>query len=349
MIVLVLGSGGREHVMAQALARDSQVQHTYVAPGDQHIAQDPQLTRHVTCVDIDMFDAEAVVGLARQIDAAIVWIGSATAMANGVSDALRRAGFNVFGASSGAAYIEVVKSYARELMAALDIPAPMGFWCTTPEQIDHALDIFGPPYVLTDNVLRPDTSPTRTGLVTDNRSEAEQYAHTCLAQPGRFTAEPAVLVDEYILGEHITFSYMCDGRSVAPLIPVNTHYDPATPYPAVLPEVSGDMYDAVTERVVRPLMQELYRRHTPLIGPLSVKTIIGPRGLRVVGFDVHIEQAEGQLVLALLRNQISDVLRNCLHGSARNLRMNWAKPQATGITGSNQSINAVMPRSELKY
>nr|MDQ2877234.1 phosphoribosylamine--glycine ligase [Actinomycetota bacterium] len=142
MRVLVIGSGGREHALARALAADPGVSALHVAPGNPGIGELAQ--RH----DVTATDPAAVTDLAARVSADLVVIGPEAPLVAGVGDALRAAGRRCFGPDQGAAMIEGSKSFAKEVMAAAGIPTAASRTCRTQAEASAALDAFGPPYVV---------------------------------------------------------------------------------------------------------------------------------------------------------------------------------------------------------
>ena len=110
MRVLLLGSGGREHALARALAADPEVTGLHAAPGNPGIAALARLH------PVDITDAGQVAGLARATRADLVVIGPEAPLVAGVADGLRASGIACFGPSRRAAAIEGSKSFAKQIM-----------------------------------------------------------------------------------------------------------------------------------------------------------------------------------------------------------------------------------------
>ncbi|MBV9292057.1 MAG: phosphoribosylamine--glycine ligase, partial [Frankiales bacterium] len=127
MRVLVIGGGGREHALCLALARDSAVSALFASPGN------PGIAAVATCLPgAATGAAHDYVDIAREAAADLVVIGPEAPLVAGAADALRAAGFDVFGPSAAAARIEGSKAFAKEVMAAAGVPTA-GYWdCTTP-------------------------------------------------------------------------------------------------------------------------------------------------------------------------------------------------------------------------
>ena len=100
-----------------------------------------------------LLDGGAVVELARRHAVDLVVVGPEAPLVAGVADDLREAGFAVFGPSAAAARLEGSKAFAKEVMAAADVPTALARVCTSPEEVEEALDAFGAPHVVKDDGL----------------------------------------------------------------------------------------------------------------------------------------------------------------------------------------------------
>jgi phosphoribosylamine--glycine ligase len=131
--VLVIGSGAREHALVAALSRDPGVDAIIAAPGNPGIALMCE-TR-----DVEATDPAAVTALAGDLGADLVVIGPEAPLVAGVADALRAAGFPVFGPDAAAARLEGSKAFAKEVMAAAGVPTAASVAATTVDQAKAAL------------------------------------------------------------------------------------------------------------------------------------------------------------------------------------------------------------------
>ena len=116
MRVLVLGSGGREHALAWAIARSPLVEEVLCAPGSDGIA------RHARCVGVDLADATSILELVKREDAALVVVGPEDPLVGGIADRLSDAGVAVFGPGAAAARLEGSKAFAKAFMERHGIP-----------------------------------------------------------------------------------------------------------------------------------------------------------------------------------------------------------------------------------
>ncbi|MET0820968.1 MAG: phosphoribosylamine--glycine ligase [Aeromicrobium sp.] len=313
MKTLVIGTGGREHALALALSRDPQVVEVHAAPGN------PGIAAVATLHDVDPLDGDAVAALATSLDVELVVVGPEAPLVAGVADAVRAAGIACFGPSKEAAQIEGSKAFAKQVMAAAEVPTAMAHVCETPEQVADALDAFGPPYVVKDDAL----AAGKGVVVTDDRQAAIDHAAAC----------DRVVIEEFLDGPEVSLFAITDGQTVLPLQPAQDFkraYDgddgPNTGGMGAytpLPWAPEDLVAEVCRRVLVPTVEEMARRGTPFQGLLYAGLALTSRGVRVIEFNARFGDPETQSLLAMLRTPLSALL----HGAATGTLADVGLPQ----------------------
>ncbi|HEV2343507.1 MAG TPA: phosphoribosylamine--glycine ligase, partial [Actinocrinis sp.] len=298
MKILVIGGGGREHAICHALSLDESVTALHCAPGN------PGIARVATLHRVDSLDPADVGRLARELGVDLVVVGPEAPLVAGVADAVRAAGIAAFGPSKAAALLEGSKAYAKEIMAAAQVPTAEAFVCSTPEEAARALDAFGPPYVVKDDAL----AAGKGVVVTDDRGAALEHAGAC----GR------VVIEEFLDGPEVSLFAVTDGVTVLPLLPAQDFKragdDDSGPNTggmgaySPLPWAPDELVDDVMRLVLQPTVDELHRRGTPFVGLLYAGLALTKRGVRVVEFNVRFGDPETQVVLPLLRSPLSQLL-----------------------------------------
>ena len=308
MKILVLGSGAREHAIVKALIRTGSVASNVIcAPGNAGIAED------VTCVALNANDPAAVVAYATAEKFNLAIIGPEAPLVAGVSDALRAAGIPVFGPSQKAAALEGSKSFAKEIMAAADVPTGMAHECTTMEQVEAALDDFGAPYVVKADGL----AAGKGVIVTSDRKAALEHAAKFIHM--------GILVEEFLDGEEVSLFFLADGKTVLPLTPAQDFkraYDgDAGPNTggmgaySPLPWLPAGFIEEVQRTVAQPTVDEMARLGEPFVGLLYCGLIVTKRGIRVIEFNARFGDPETQVVLRRLITPLAGLLRSAATGN----------------------------------
>ncbi|MGV2922419.1 phosphoribosylamine--glycine ligase, partial [Streptomyces alfalfae] len=285
MKVLVIGSGAREHALCRSLSLDPDVSELHCAPGNAGIAEVAETHQ------VDALDGTAVTALAERLGAGLVIVGPEAPLVAGVADAVRAAGIPCFGPSKEAAELEGSKAFAKDVMAGASVPTARSYVCTTPEQVDKALDAFGAPYVVKDDGL----AAGKGVVVTDDVEAARAHANAC----------DRVVIEEFLDGPEVSLFAVTDGETVVPLQPAqdfkraldgdegpNTGgmgaYSP-------LPWADPKLVDEVMRTVLQPTVDELRRRGTPFAGLLYAGLAITSRGVRVIEFNARFGDPETQV------------------------------------------------------
>jgi phosphoribosylamine--glycine ligase len=116
MNILILGSGGREHALAWAIAKSPLCDRLICAPGNGGMAGLAE------CLDLDILNGDAVAAFVARESVDFVVIGPEAPLVAGVADRLRAEGVAVFGPSAAAARLEGSKAFTKEVCAACNAP-----------------------------------------------------------------------------------------------------------------------------------------------------------------------------------------------------------------------------------
>jgi phosphoribosylamine--glycine ligase len=311
--VLVIGSGAREHALLLALRQDPEVTELAVAPGNAGTAIVADQ------YEVDVTSGEAVVELARRIEADLVVIGPEVPLVLGVADAVRDAGIACFGPTKDAARIEGSKSFAKDVMAAAGVRTATSEIVDNPAHLDAALDRFGPPCGDRAWVVKDDGLAAGKGVVvTADRDAARAHAASLL------DAGHPVLLESFLDGPEVSLFCVVDGETVVPLLAAqdfkrvgDNDTGPNTggmgAY-APLPWLPDELVTLIVDEIVKPVAAELVARGSWFSGLLYAGLAITSRGPAVVEFNCRFGDPETQAVLALLESPLGQLLRAAATG-----------------------------------
>lgn len=312
MRVILIGSGGREHALALALAADPAVTALTCAPGNPgcaavRLADDSP----VDVVPVSVTDGDAIAALAVEHGADLVVVGPEAPLVAGVADLLRAKGIPCFGPSKEAAALEGSKAFAKVIMTSAGVPTARARVCTDPAAVAAALDEFGAPYVVKDDGL----AAGKGVVVTSDRATAMAHAGEC----------QRVVVEEYLPGPEASLFVVTDGTAVRALMPAQDFKrigdgdtGPNTggmgAY-APLGWAPPHLVDQVVSTVVEPTLATMRDRGTPFSGLLYVGLALTPDGPRVIEFNCRFGDPETQVVLALLATPLGGLLHAAATGN----------------------------------
>jgi phosphoribosylamine--glycine ligase len=321
MKILLVGSGGREHALGAGLQADPACSELHVAPGNPGIAQIAQ------CHPLVITDNQAILELAQRLNIDLVVIGPELPLVNGVADILRAANIAVFGPSKAAAQLEGSKNFAKEVMRDAGVPTAHSFTCTTPEEIEIALDAFGAPYVVKDDGL----AAGKGVVVTNDRQAALDHALAC----------KKVVIEEYLNGPEVSLFGISDGTTIVPMQPAQDFkraYDgdegPNTGGMGAyspLPWAPSDIIEDTYKQVLAPMIAEMAARGTPFVGLLYAGLALTDHGTRVIEFNARFGDPETQVLIPLLKTPLATLLYNAATGNLKETTLEWRNDSAVTV------------------
>src|SRR5215813_5903683 len=134
MKVLVIGSGGREHAIVDALAESPKVTKLFAAPGNGGIAE------HAELVSIQADDITALSDFANKQRIDLTFVGPELPLSKGVVDVFHKHDLPVVGPSADQARLESSKSFAKQFFKANNVPTADFVECTTSAEAHRFLE-----------------------------------------------------------------------------------------------------------------------------------------------------------------------------------------------------------------
>ena len=303
--VLVVGGGGREHAIVDALSRSPKVGTIYCAPGNAGIATQAE------CVKIKDTDVDALLEFAKSKKIDLTVVGPEAALAVGIADRFRAEGLSIFGHSQAAARIETSKEFAKVIMEKYGVPtaAYRSF-----SDYDEALA-----YVLArpfPAVLKYDGLAAGKGVVIAQDAAEATAALKDMLLDTRF-GKGKVVVEDYLEGPEFSFMCFVDGKRIWPMPLAQDHkraFDgdkgPNTggmgaysPLPFITPEDRQFAIDNILQKVADGMVAE----GCPLRGVLYGGLMKTARGIRVIEFNARFGDPETEVVLPLMKSDIFDI------------------------------------------
>ncbi len=329
MKVLVIGSGGREHALAWALARSKRVTEVVCAPGNGGIAQVARLAPVV------LSDLDSMVELALREQPAMVVVGPELPLALGLVDALTERGLRVFGPTQAAAMLETSKSFAKRFLQRHQIPTANYAVCTSAADVEKALELFHAPIV-----VKADGLAAGKGVVICQTRRAALEAAQGLFSGELLGAdgERQVVVEEFLTGDEVSFLCLCDGKTALPLAAAQDHKrigegdtGPNTGGMGVYSTDSildAEMRQWLVRHVAEPTLRGMAAEGAPFQGVLYIGLMMTPRGPQVLEFNARFGDPETQAILARLESDLADALDAAIDGRLAGITLRW-KPGAS--------------------
>ena len=332
MKVLVVGSGAREHALVWKCVQSDLVERVYCAPGNGGTGG---MARNVS---IGAADVVRIVEFAKRERLGLVVLGPEAAVEAGVGDALRKAGFNVFGPNRGAGRIESSKSFAKHLMVRAGIPtADFGVFTEPEPARAWARDHDGRVAVKADGLARG-----KGVIVCSSVKEANEAIDAMLVQSRFGKSGATIVLEERLEGPELSVLGITDGTDVIALAPArdfkrahdgdqgpNTGGMGAYSPPA---GVDGAVLDEVLEKVLKPAVRELANSGDEFRGVLYAGLMLTPSGIRTLEFNARFGDPEAQVVLPRLDSDFVTLALAAAKGTLAGLPdPSWSPRAAVGV------------------
>ena len=337
--VLVVGGGGREHAIVDALSRSPQVDKIYCAPGNAGIAAQAEC---MPIKDTDVAGLKAF-ALANGIDLTVV--GPEASLAVGIVDSFREAGLSIFGHTVSATRIESSKEFAKILMEKYGVPTASYKSFT---DFDEALAyVSGRPFPA---VLKYDGLAAGKGVViAADLAEAEAALRDMLLD-GSFGAGK-VVVEDFLTGPEFSFLCFVEGEKVYPMPLSQDHkraFDgdkgPNTGGMGAytgLPFIDEADRTFALEKIMKPVAAAMVAEGCPLSGVLYGGLMKTPAGIKVIEFNARFGDPETEVVLPLLESDIYDIFSAVADGREPSVPLCWSDDVTIGVVLASEGYPGI--------
>jgi phosphoribosylamine--glycine ligase len=341
MKILVVGAGGREHALCWKLAQSPKTSALYAAPGNPGIAQ------VATCLPTTDYLAAA-----ESIDADLTVVGPETPLAAGIVDQFRAKGLRIVGPTAAAARLESSKTFAKELMLRAGIPTARFAAVTSVEEARDALLEFDLPVV-----IKADGLAAGKGVII---AHTHQEAHRAIEHLGA-----SLVIEEFLVGEEVSFIVLCDGVNVLALEPAQDHKTvndgdtgPNTGGMGAYCDgriLSEFQQALVMAQVIRPAIGQMRSEGVPFTGFLYAGLMMTAQGPKVVEFNARLGDPETQALMHRMASDFVEPLFAAAHGALDETPLDWkAEPSvcvvlaAAGYPGSVRTGDAITGLSPIQ-
>jgi phosphoribosylamine---glycine ligase len=315
MRVLLVGSGGREHAMAAAIARSPMLETLFIAPGN------PGTAALGTNVAIAADDVPALIALAQAERIDLVVPGPEAPLVAGLADACHAAGIPCAGPARAAADLEGSKSFTKEICDAARIPTAR--W----ERFDAA----GPALEFVRRrgapiVIKADGLAAGKGVVVAmTLAEAEDAIRAMMDDATLGDAGRSVVIEECLVGDEVSLFAFCADETAVLIGAAQDHKrigegdtGPNTGgMGAVSPPTGFDRarQEAALDLLVRPMLAEMARRGTPFRGVIFAGLMLTEEGPKLIEYNVRFGDPEAQALLIRLQSDLLPVLASVADGT----------------------------------
>jgi phosphoribosylamine---glycine ligase len=323
MRVLVVGSGGREHALAWAIAASPLVDRLFCAPGNAGIAEEGE------CVPIRATDIAAVVAFCQRERIDFVVVGPEAPLALGLVDALEAEGVAAFGPSAAAAALEASKSFAKDLCARAGIPTAPYRCFRDPTAAKAYIAERGAPIV-----IKADGLTAGKGVTVAMDLDAAFRAVDAALVERRFSAAGMeIVVEDFLEGEEASFFALVDGKDALPLAAAQDHkrvgegdtgpntggMGACSPASCLTPALEGQVMD----RIIMPTIAAMRDQGRVFKGVLYAGLMVTEAGPMLLEYNVRFGDPEAQVLMMRLISDPLPALIAAHDGVLRQVDLRW--------------------------
>jgi phosphoribosylamine--glycine ligase len=328
MKVMVVGGGGREHVLTWKIAQSPKVDKIYCVPGNGGMAQIAE------CVDLPVTDTAGVVAFARDRGIDLAVVGPEVPLVAGMADALTAVGIRTFGPNKKCAQFEGSKAFTKEFLMRHHIPTARYKEYTRYEDIVKDLGIYGYPMVIKADGL----AAGKGVVIPENEADARAAMKAIMADKAFGAAGDTAVIEEFLTGTEASILCFVDGKTIVPMESardykrafngdrgLNTggmgNYSPNALFDD--PALS----DRIQNEILTPIIEGFKADGMDFVGVLFIGLMIQDGAPKVLEFNVRFGDPEAQVVLPRMESDLVAIMEACIDGRLADCDIRW-KPDA---------------------
>ncbi len=325
MRILVIGSGGREHAICDALAKSARVTALFCAPGNAGIAEIAQ------CEDISPLDFSKIIEFSRKMQIDLVFVAPDDPLALGLVDKLEEAGISAFGPTKDAAIIEGSKVFAKAFMQRHNIPtADYKVFCDYQNAREYVT------FAKYPLVIKADGLAFGKGVIICNTQDSAVEALDSIMLEKKFgQAGQEVVIEEFLEGREATVLVFTDGNTVK-CMPASQDHKKAfdndkgpntggmgafAPTPYYTPDIEQETLD----KIIIPTIKGLREENRKFCGVLYFGLMMTNNGVKVIEYNARFGDPETQVILPLLETDFAEIILAIKGERLKDLTIKWKK------------------------
>ena len=323
MKIMVVGGGGREHVLIKKIKENPSVDKIYALPGNGGYAGDAE------CVPISATDLDKITAFAqeKQIDYAVVAPDDPLAL--GCVDRLEEIGIACFGPRADAALIESSKVFAKDLMKKYGIPtAQYEVFTDMDAALAYLQDAPMP------SVIKADGLALGKGVViAQNLPEAQQAVREMMSEHKFGASGDRIVIEEFLTGPEVSVLSFTDGKTIVPMISSMDHkragdgdtglntggMGTVAPNPYYTKEIA----DECMKTIFLPTVAAMNKEGRTFKGCLYFGLMITEKGPKVIEYNCRFGDPEAQVVLPLLKSDLLTVMQAVTEERLSEAEVEW--------------------------
>ncbi len=331
MKVLVVGGGGREHVIVWKLHQSPKVSKIYCAPGNAGIGELAEI------VDIKAEDIEGLCSFAKENNIDLTVVGPEVPLVMGITDLFEKNGLNVFGPNKKCAQLEGSKVFTKDFLMRHNIPTAKYTEFTDIEAAKEALGSYGYP-----TVIKADGLAAGKGVVIpENKQEALKALDSMMIEKKFGSAGDKVVLEEFLTGVETSILCFVDGETIVPMVSAQDYkkifdndegpntggmgnYSPSYIY-------DDSLQNKVEQKILIPVIEGFKKDGLDFKGILFIGLMITDEGPKVLEFNARFGDPEAQVVLTRLKTDLVDIIESILNKRLKEQEIEWVEEKTVCV------------------
>lgn len=323
MKILIVGSGGREHAIAAAVAKSPRADKIYCAPGNAGIGQIAE------CVPIGAMEFGKLVAFAKENAIDLTIVGMDDPLVGGLVDEMEAAGLRVFGPRKNAAILEGSKAFSKDLMKKYNIPTAAYENFDDPQKALAYLETAKMPVVLKADGL----ALGKGVLICETLEEAKEGVRTIMEDKKFGAAGNRMVIEEFMTGREVSVLSFVDGKTIKIMSSAQDHkraldgdqglntggMGTFSPSPFYTDEVDAFCHKYIYQATVDAMAAE----GRPFKGVIFFGLMLTQDGPKVLEYNARFGDPEAQVVLPRMKNDMIDVAEACIDGTLDRLELSF--------------------------
>ncbi len=323
MKILIVGSGGREHAIAAAVAKSQKADKIYCAPGNAGIGQIAE------CVPIGAMEFDKLVAFAKEKAIDLTIVGMDDPLVGGLVDEMEAAGLRVFGPRKNAAILEGSKAFSKDLMKKYNLPAAAYENFDDPQKALAYLETAKMPVVLKADGL----ALGKGVLICETLEEAKEGVRTIMEDKKFGAAGNRMVIEEFMTGREVSVLSFVDGKTIKIMSSAQDHkramdgdqglntggMGTFSPSPFYTDEVDAFCHKHIYQATVDAMAAE----GRPFKGVIFFGLMLTEDGPKVLEYNARFGDPEAQVVLPRMKNDMVEVVEACIDGTLDQVELSF--------------------------
>ncbi len=317
----IIGSGGREHALCEALSKSKKVDKIYCFPGN---AGTSKIAENIL-INTDDFNALKKFILSKNIQ--LIIVGPEKPLVEGIVDFFESINIPIFGPNKFASQLEGSKIFTKKICEKYKIPtAKFGIF----ENIDKAKSFISETKF--PLVVKADGLAAGKGVyICENKDNASNAIEEIFN--GKFGKAKHILIEEFLKGEEMSYFIVSDGKNIKRFQTAQDHkrvgegdtgkntggmgaYSPSR-------LINKELDEKILEKIIQPTLKALKDMNCIYKGFLYAGLMITNNEPYLIEYNVRMGDPECQTIIPKLKSDLLDIVLACIESKLDQIQIDW--------------------------